>query len=145
MIPGRMATGLFCATILLFLGSLMAPRATAFTPAPVQIGSFLQQHCFECHDSETKKGGLDLTALEFDLKNAQSFTRWVKVQDRVTLGEMPPKKKPRPSTRALNAFTNSLGSALLETDQQRISAEGRATQRRLNRFEYEDTLRDLLA
>src|SRR4029079_9099962 len=31
-----------------------------------------------------------------------------------------------------------------EVDEQRIAAEGRATQRRLNRFEYEDTLRDLL-
>ena len=142
MMIGRMAKGLFRASLVLFLGSLAAPCAHA--SASAQVNSFLKQHCFECHDSDTKKGGLDLTALEFDLKNPQTFARWVKVHDRVSLGEMPPKKKPRPSARELRTFTNSLSGSLLEVDEQRIAAEGRATQRRLNRFEYEDTLRDLL-
>src|SRR5207248_525924 len=41
-------------------------------------------------------------------------------------------------------FTNSLASSLISAEQARIAKEGRATQRRLNRYEYENTLRDLL-
>src|SRR5258708_27459835 len=58
---------------------------------------------------------------------------------------MPPKKKPRPAAGELRRFTNSLSSALLAADLKRVAIEGRATQRRLNRYEYENTLRDLLS
>ena len=112
--------------------------------ATKDLQPFLQKYCFECHDADSKKSGLDLSSLPFDLKNPRTFARWVKVHDRVTTGEMPPKKKTRPESAELNSFTNALDSALLATDRQRIAVEGRATQRRLNRFEYEDTLRDLL-
>src|SRR3954470_8085163 len=109
-----------------------------------ELHGFLQKHCFECHDPDTKKGSLDLTTLSFDLVDQANFNRWVKVHDRVALGEMPPKKKPRPPARELKAFTNSLSASLFAADRQRIAKEGRATQRRLNRYEYEDTLSDLL-
>src|SRR5436190_5798735 len=109
-----------------------------------EVQIFLNRYCIECHDSETKKGGLDLSGISLDLTNHQNFQLWVKVHDRVTSGEMPPKKKPRPKTSDLSSFTNSLSSALLKADRKRIETEGRATQRRLNRYEYEDTLADLL-
>ncbi|HLH56168.1 MAG TPA: DUF1592 domain-containing protein [Verrucomicrobiae bacterium] len=112
---------------------------------PKPLRGFLEKHCYECHDSDSAKGGLDLASLKFDLDNTQDFNRWVRVQDRVANGEMPPKKKPRPTARDLGAFTNSLGRCLLNADQRRVATEGRATERRLNRYEYEDTLRDLLS
>src|SRR5215471_3003148 len=43
------------------------------------------------------------------------------------------------------AFTNALSSTLLSEDRKRVASEGRAIQRRLNRYEYEETLRDLLS
>jgi hypothetical protein len=106
--------------------------------------SFLQSHCFECHDAEVKKGGLDLTALKFDLPNPTNFSKWVLVHDRVSNGEMPPKKKARPEATELAAFVQSLSSSLVAAEQARTAREGRATQRRLNRYEYENALRDLL-
>ena len=51
----------------------------------------IEQSCIECHDDETKKGGLDLTALKFDLADGATRERWVRVFDRVEKGEMPPK------------------------------------------------------
>ena len=112
---------------------------------PAKINAFLQKHCTECHDSETQKGGLDLTSLGFDLSKPQCFSRWLAVEDRVSAGEMPPKKKPRPLTSELKPFTNNLSSALMRADLARVTSEGRAIQRRLNRYEYENTLRDLLS
>jgi hypothetical protein len=107
-------------------------------------GHFLEKHCFECHDAGVKKGGLDLTALRFDPANSTNFSTWVVVHDRVEKGEMPPKKKPRPEPAELAAFTKSLASSLISAEQARLAKEGRATQRRLNRYEYENALRDLL-
>src|SRR5947209_7783872 len=108
-----------------------------------ELHTFVKKNCFQCHDADTKKGGLDLTALPLDLKSRALFARWVKVDDRVTAGEMPPpKKKTRPAPAELKTFTNSLTTLLLTVDRERIATEGRAIQRRLNRYEYEDTLRD---
>src|SRR5882672_6690312 len=76
------------------------------------VQAFLQKHCAECHDAETKKGGLDLTALRFDSANATNFSQWVLVHDRVLAGEMPPKKKARPAESELAAFTQSLSASL---------------------------------
>src|SRR5437773_5240453 len=111
---------------------------------PRAVRQFLEQHCLECHDVETKKGDLDLTALNFDLAIPTNFSKWVLVHDRVSNGEMPPKKKARPEAGELAAFTESLSSSLVSAQNSRLAKEGRATQRRLNRYEYENALRDLL-
>src|SRR5688572_20764690 len=105
---------------------------------------FVEKHCLECHDAETRKGGLDLSSLKFEPRNATNFSRWVLVHDRVRNGEMPPKKKARPEAQELEAFTKQLASGLVSVERVRITKEGRATRRRLNRYEYENALRDLL-
>ncbi|MBI3416675.1 MAG: DUF1592 domain-containing protein [Verrucomicrobia bacterium] len=105
---------------------------------------FVERYCVECHDAETRKGGLDLAALKFDPANSTNFSTWVLAHDRVSNGEMPPKKKARPDTADMEVFTKSLSSSLVSAEQTRLAREGRATQRRLNRYEYENALRDLL-
>ena len=112
--------------------------------SPPAVRRFLEAHCTECHDAESKKGGLDLTALPFELANSTNFSKWVLVHDRVSNGEMPPKKKARPEAAEIASFTKSLSSSLVSVEQMRSAKEGRATQRRLNRYEYENALRDLL-
>lgn len=130
---------------LVHLGLVLATTAPAFASnLPAADRQFLQKHCFECHDTETAKGNLDLTTLKFDPATPTNFSRWVLVHDRVSNGEMPPKKKPRPETAAREDFVNSLSSSLVAFEQARIAKEGRATRRRLNRYEYENALRDLL-
>ena len=127
-------------TVLLLLAGV-AVRAAA---PGVEVQPFLQKNCVECHDSDTKKGGLDLTALQRDFADSTNFTQWVLVHDRVTNGEMPPRKKARPDAAELAAFTQSLSASLVAAERERVAREGRATQRRLNRYEYENALRDLL-
>src|SRR5205823_6701807 len=73
-----------------------------------------------------------------------NFSIWVLVHDRVANGEMPPKKKARPDSAVAEGFIKSLASSLAEAEAARAAKEGRATQRRLNRYEYENALRDLL-
>lgn len=130
-------------TPLLVLSGLFASasNASAFLP---NAKSFLDQNCAECHDSETKKAGLDLTALRYLPEDEANFGTWVKVHDRVESGEMPPKKKARPDAAKLDAFLKGLASELTASEKMIIARDGRAMQRRLNRYEYENALRDLL-
>jgi hypothetical protein len=57
---------------------------------------------------------------------------------------MPPKKKKRPGEEEKGSFLNELASTLINADQDRIANEGRTSIRRLNRLEYENTLREVL-
>src|SRR6185503_346333 len=122
--------------------AVVAPVLAADLPPAER--QFLDKHCFECHDAEMKKGGLDLTALKFESANSTNFSIWVLVHDRVSNGEMPPKKKARPDAAELASFLRTLSTSLVSVEPARIAKEGRATQRRLNRYEYENALRDLL-
>src|SRR4051794_32279039 len=139
MIPLRLLLGLLTTLILTSPAVLRAAETS-----PTDVRPFLEKHCFECHDAETAKGGLDLTSLKLDLNDAQTFAKWVKVHDQVSSGTMPPKKKPRPAAGELTTFTHTLAGSLAAADEARAVAQGRSTQRRLNRYEYENAVRDLL-
>jgi mono/diheme cytochrome c family protein len=118
-----------------------ASKVTAAPPEP--LAHFLEDHCVECHDSRTKKGGLDLDALSLELDDPTTFAEWVKVHDRLAEHEMPPKDKKQPAPADTAAFLKNLAGPLITADRQRAAAEGRSILRRLNRDEYENTLRDL--
>jgi mono/diheme cytochrome c family protein len=118
---------------------------TPSAPPPSAIGrEFLKANCFACHNATTKEGKLDLTALKFDPNNAQTFATWVKVHDRVRDGEMPPKGMPRPAAASQAAFLKAIAAPMISADEARARREGRSIWRRMNRYEYENTLRDLL-
>jgi hypothetical protein len=125
---------------------LVALFLAAFTAvaAPEFLQPFIKQHCLECHDADTKKGELDLSGLKFEPANSTNFSTWVRMHDRVAAGEMPPKKRDRPGVDDLKSFLGSLSKDLADADRARLAREGRSTQRRLNRYEYENALRDLL-
>jgi len=106
--------------------------------------SFIQKNCIECHDAATKEGGLDLTSLKFNLVEPDNFNNWARIHDRVAKGEMPPPDSQRPTAAELEGFVNDLSTPLIAADRERIAKEGRSTRRRMNRYEYENTLRDLL-
>ena len=127
---------------LLLLSTATTVWAAAEATRPGQ--DFLEKRCYDCHDSETKKGNLDLTALPFYLDDPKNFAMWVKVHDRVREGEMPPKKKAQPEATERDAFLKTIAEPMTAADQTREAKDGHATQRRLNRYEYENTLRDLL-
>jgi hypothetical protein len=128
----------------LFVWTGLLAISTGASAATGPDAAFLKKTCQPCHGPATKSGGLDLTALGFDLKSPQVFAEWVKVHDRVRDGEMPPKGVPRPDTTASHTFLESLATPLIAADRARTAAAGRAPWRRLNRYEYENTLRDLL-
>jgi len=127
----------------------VAALTLTFTAAPLTRaandlpGKYFDSHCYDCHDADEQKGGLDLTSLKPDFANPEAFGRWVKVFDRIESGEMPPKKKERPSADENTALLQWLRSSLLSAEQARMKNEVRTGIRRLTRAEYENTVRDL--
>ena len=111
----------------------------------VEPTAFFEQHCYDCHDAESKKGGLDLTALTLRLDDRANFATWEKVHDRIASGEMPPKKKARPPAEETRAILGELDAKLTTADAARVAREGRVRMRRMTRAEFENTLADLLA
>lgn len=109
--------------------------------APVR--GFLDAYCLDCHDSQSRKGNLDLSTLSTNLGDPAVFSKWVKVHDRVRSGEMPPKSvKERPDAKT---FLAPLAADLVKAEQDRQVRDGRAGLRRLTRSELEATLQDLFA
>ncbi len=133
-------------TPLLLLPLALAAHAATPSPAALQASAdaLVDDYCVRCHDDVERKGGLDLTSLDYRPDDPANFETWVKMHDRLAGGEMPPKGKPRPPASALNAFVAQLASGLTGYENAVAAREGRSTQRRLNRNEYENALRDLL-
>lgn len=126
----------------LFFVAAAVLRAQPGAPAPVR--TFLAANCAPCHNAGLKSGNLDLSSLAFDISNAANFAIWAKIHDRVRDGEMPPGKPASLTSAARQAFVSTLEAPLVAADKERYRAQGRATLRRMNRYEYENTLRDLL-
>jgi hypothetical protein len=133
------------AAMLCLAGVVILPGAARAAPPPPPTRAFLEMYCFDCHDAESKKGGLDLSALTVKLDDPTIFAEWVKVHDRVRAGEMPPAKKSRPEAKKLDTAMSALAKELTAADGARQQRDGRARLRRLNRVEFENSLRDLLA
>ncbi len=106
--------------------------------------AFIDQYCTGCHNPEERKGRLDLENLVYDPENRANFELWVKVHDRVQAGEMPPKEKRRPDAEKAGSFLQMLAGTLTDAERSLTARDGRTVQRRLNRYEYENALRDLL-
>jgi hypothetical protein len=116
----------------------------AFSRSDVNnLTQFTEENCVFCHNSEMRKGNLDLTGFQFLPSNPDNLRIWTKIHDRVASGEMPPKGAPRPDSAEIKSFLSTLASSITASEQQARMQNGRATRRRLNSYEYENILRDL--
>jgi hypothetical protein len=119
---------------------------TLFAKGPFEdvVAPFLAKHCVECHNEKVQKGDLRLDTLKPMPADAEERATWKAVMDRTRAGEMPPAKQPRPAKADIEAMTAWIEGELVAAEKMRQRKEGRVVLRRLNRIEYENTLRDLL-
>src|SRR5262245_56929176 len=121
-----------------------SPAATQPSPQGSPQRLLLNRYCVSCHNQRTRTAGLALDTL--DLANvAHDAATWEKVVRKLRAGVMPPANLPRPDEGASDAF-----AAWLETELDRAAAAvpnpGRTeTFHRLNRAEYHNAVRDVLA
>jgi len=58
----------------------------------------IENYCMDCHDEETSKGDLSLEGIKGNLVEGPDLDHWEKILHQLELGQMPPKKKPQPTT-----------------------------------------------
>ncbi len=115
---------------------------TSVAEEKANLQSFVNNHCIDCHSTDSAGGGLDLKSLSNQSIKTSNLEFWIKVHDRVVAGEMPPKEAL--STQKTQPFTDQLFDQLVAIDREEISTSGRTVWRRMNRYEYESSLRNLL-
>jgi hypothetical protein len=106
--------------------------------------AFLAKHCLVCHGGVKPKGGVALDKLTADLGDRANRTLWLAALEQMRAGNMPPEGKPQPTAKAITALGDWVNQRLEVAEAERRAKQGRATTRRLNRVEYENTIRDLL-
>ena len=116
------------------------PRSTA---APTPQRDVLRTYCFTCHNQRLRTAGLALDTLDIEEVGADAAT-WEKVVAQLRSGAMPPVGRPRPDTVARTGLVSWLETSI---DRAATTAPnpGRPAVHRLNRAEYLNAVRDLLA
>ena len=134
---------------LLGAGSLAAPVeaqefATAAVAADAPHHSLVNRYCLSCHNDRTRTAGLALESI-----NTQALgdnrEAWEKVARKLRARQMPPAGGRRPDEAAYQAALASLESALDGLAAAQPNPGRADTFRRLNRTEYHNAVRDLLA
>lgn len=129
-------------TILLVpLAALYVTESASAREMPL---AFVEKHCKDCHNASTSEGGFRADLLTKELANPANHKAWSRVLARVQSGEMPPQDAERPAEAEVSAALAALKTAFHEAARARHGEAGRVRVRRLNRLEYENTVRDLL-
>src|SRR5438094_711515 len=121
--------------------SFSAEKRPARPTSPVH--SMVRQYCADCHDGEMKKGGLDLDGLS-DADVIQHSDVWERVVRKLRARQMPPLGKDRPAERSYDEVVSWLASTLDRAAAKHPNPGRTETFRRLNRTEYQNSIRDLL-
>jgi hypothetical protein len=133
--------------VLAAVTSIAAGQATASNPESdwpafqKTVLPFLARHCFECH-TDKQSGDVRLDQFQDEKSLVKGLATLERVQGVLRKQAMPPKKRPQPGADAIKPVV-----AWLERFSDRMERESRlnrVTMRRLNRAEYNNTIRDLL-
>ena len=111
-----------------------------------KIEAFFQRHCLDCHGDKEPEGDFSLVKLGYDPSVSRDVAKqWQKVSQKLILGEMPPEKAKQPKTSEIRAIVNWATEELKRAHAARKSDAGKTVLRRLNREEYDRTVRHLLS
>lgn len=120
------------------------PTAAEITSFSGEIGPFLTMHCIKCHGPDKQLANLRLDGLDATSIDRRTAEKWHEILVRVSSGEMPPEEETRPSADAQAKVISWIGSYLRRADRVLKSTGGQTVMRRLNRAEYNLTIRDLM-
>jgi mono/diheme cytochrome c family protein len=129
-----------------------APRTAPplLTPASVQgfetiVKPFVAEHCYPCHGNKGEpKNGLNIQSFQAVDSLIEQRNHWEDVAGMLRRSEMPPMEEEQPDEKDRQAVATWLERELARIDRVTPPDPGRVTARRLNRMEYNNTVRELL-
>jgi mono/diheme cytochrome c family protein len=143
-LAARLAAG-GSAVLLLLIAPSAIPADTVTAPATTSDSeaAFVTTYCVACHNDRAKTGGLTLQSRNF-ARMADDADIWEKVVGKLDAGMMPPAGVPRPGKAETNAFVTGVETQLDHAAMAHPNP-GAPALHRLNRTEYANAIRDLLA
>ena len=123
---------------------ILPSLASAEVAIPVSIGSFMKTHCYRCHGAETQEADLSLHDMARVIGDSADALNWQDILDKLNAGEMPPEDEPQPSKVELARVVGDLTESLQAAQKMLRDSGGAIALRRLNRREYEATVKELL-
>src|SRR5688572_22731204 len=107
------------------------------------IQPILREYCYGCHGDTKKKADLSLQDYQAEAQIVPARQVWEKVLHNVRSGDMPPDNKPQPTQAQRDLVAAWIEAKVFQCDCDHPDP-GRVTLRRLNRTEYNNTIRDLV-
>lgn len=121
-----------------------APVPVAEAAFEATILPFLESHCFACHGEADAEGGIALESYREAADIERASDVWETVVRVVSERQMPPADEFQPTESEIASFVAAVGAELASLDCSDQPLPGRVTIRRLNRPEYNNTIRDLI-
>jgi hypothetical protein len=112
--------------------------------AEASPGKFLQSYCVECHGSENQKSDRRFDTLPSRIGSLTDLERYQEIVDQLNLAEMPPEDEPQPSADERAKMTDRLTHKITAAHVKFGDTGGHSVLRRLNSWEYRQTIGDLL-
>ena len=139
-----------CKNLIVVLSLLIASSHVASSQEKVatdtfvdEVVPFLKAHCYECHNADESEGGIAFEKYDKAANVQQNYDLWEQVIRLVNEHQMPPADQPQPSTQEIAEVSLALEAVLESFDCSADKHPGRVTIRRLNKAEYNNTIRDL--
>src|SRR5206468_3923607 len=108
-----------------------------------QVRPLFEKYCYACHGNGKKKGDLALDLYKSPVDAIDDPRTWEKILQNVEGHVMPPEKKPQPSPAEAQLILSWIQTQVFKCDCHHPDP-GRVTLHRLNRAEYNNTIRDLV-
>lgn len=108
-----------------------------------EIRPLLGKFCFDCHGADLEEAEIQLERFSSLAEVRKDSDTWEKVAEMLDFGAMPPEDEAQPSTAERKRLVRWIKETF-SVDCQLKNDPGRVTIRRLNRSEYDNTLRDLI-
>jgi hypothetical protein len=143
----------FLLILVVLAGASIAQESVKPSTAPVlktekltfagNVKPLLEEYCYDCHGGGAKKGGFALDIYPDEAALVKDRKTWDHVLNNVRNRVMPPEKKPQPTDAQRDLIAAWIESEVFKIDCNHPDP-GRVTIRRLNRAEYNNTIRDLV-
>ncbi len=133
-----------CLIAIAFFLHLASPALSAPASTATDVRAFLKKHCFDCHGPDVQKADRRFDLLPAQATSLAELEILQEIVDQLNLQQMPPEDEPQPSADERAVIIESLTSTIATARATLDASGGHSVLRRLNAWEYRQTIGDLL-
>ena len=141
MLPNSLRKILCVACAVLMAAILVDGKAVSFEK---QVAPLLKKYCIECHGPDEQENGVRVDTMDLDFLYGKHRDTWHDILDVLHLEDMPPEDEPQPEMKERQLMIDWITAEMTRAAEIKRSTDGMGVLRRLTRYEYQNTMTDLL-